>query len=130
MQPAAMKKYRTALESIDCALTKELLWKRGPAHTKKLVGRLDEMTDAIGYEGALRKLNYRSALLLRIRAALRRIEAQSYGTCLLCGGEIGLRRLATLPWAAFCAKCRRDIDAQDWSAFSSLGIKSIGSTAR
>jgi len=111
-------------------LTKELLWKRGPAHIKKLVGRLDEMTGAIGYEVALRKLNYRCALLLRIRAALRRIEAQSYGTCQLCTGDIGLRRLATLPWAAFCAKCRRDVDAQDWSALSSLGIKSIGSTPR
>ncbi len=130
MQPAAMKKHRLALEAVDRALTKELAWKRGPAHIKKLAGRLDEMTNAIGYEGALRRLNYRSALLLRVRAALRRIDALSYGTCLLCGGEISSARLLKLPWAAFCVTCRRDVDAQDWSAVASLGMRSIGSLPR
>jgi RNA polymerase-binding transcription factor DksA len=130
MQPAAMKKHRLTLEAVDRALTKELAWKRGPAHIKKLADRLVEMTSAIGYETALRRLNYRSALLLRVRAALRRIEAQSYGTCLLCSGEISPARLLKVPWAAFCATCRRDVDAQDWSAVASLGMRSIGNSQR
>ncbi|GHE06273.1 dimethylmenaquinone methyltransferase [Defluviimonas sp. 20V17] len=43
--------------------------------------------------------------LRQIRAALRRMEDGSYGTCVKCGGEIGQERLDVLPYTPFCRDC-------------------------
>lgn len=40
-----------------------------------------------------------------IRAALRRIDAGTYGLCARCGQEIGAARLAALPSATTCVVC-------------------------
>ncbi len=45
------------------------------------------------------------AEIIRIKAALSRIEEGIYGTCETCGKEIAPARLATLPTAAQCAAC-------------------------
>jgi DnaK suppressor protein len=127
MQPA-VERYRRTLDAVDRALTAEIVWKRGAAHIKRLMERLDGMTTAARYEAALQRLNYRSALLLRIRSALRRIAQGGYGTCISCGSEISSKRLLAVPWAAFCAACRRSVDEQGLGALSSLGIRRVGST--
>ena len=41
-------------------------------------------------------------LLGRIDAALKRIDDGSYGTCRVCGNEIGEERLEAQPWADLC----------------------------
>jgi len=43
--------------------------------------------------------------LAEIEAALGRIEQGSYGTCVSCGGPLGLQRLRALPEARFCVGC-------------------------
>jgi RNA polymerase-binding transcription factor DksA len=40
-----------------------------------------------------------------IRAALARIDAGSYGTCVRCGEAIGEARLRALPYALTCIGC-------------------------
>lgn len=40
-----------------------------------------------------------------IRAALRRIDDESYGACVTCGAEIPQARLDILPWTPFCRNC-------------------------
>lgn len=40
-----------------------------------------------------------------VRQALLRIERGEYGTCVSCGGEIGLARLKALPTASLCIGC-------------------------
>jgi DnaK suppressor protein len=40
------------------------------------------------------------------RAALRRIDDGSFGTCLHCDEDIHPKRLAAAPWAAFCIRCQ------------------------
>jgi RNA polymerase-binding transcription factor DksA len=42
-----------------------------------------------------------------IRAALARIEADTYGDCLKCGAEISDARLDIVPHAALCRDCAR-----------------------
>ena len=42
-----------------------------------------------------------------IRAALARIAAGSYARCTACGGEIGMGRLAALPFTDVCVDCAR-----------------------
>jgi DnaK suppressor protein len=39
--------------------------------------------------------------------ALSRIESGSYGSCILCGGEIPTARLKAIPWARYCMECQQ-----------------------
>lgn len=41
-------------------------------------------------------------VLMEIDAALKRIEDGSYGTCRVCGKDIGAERLEAHPWASLC----------------------------
>lgn len=45
------------------------------------------------------------AEIVRIKAALSRIEDGTYGICVTCGGEIAPARLAALPAAIQCFRC-------------------------
>lgn len=46
-------------------------------------------------------------VLTAIDAALKRLDAGSYGTCASCGRPIGEERLAAMPYATQCIECRR-----------------------
>lgn len=48
--------------------------------------------------------------LALVDAALERLEAGTFGTCLRCGQPIAVGRLEALPWAAHCIACQSDID--------------------
>jgi len=43
--------------------------------------------------------------LAAIDEALRRISEGRYGTCLACGGPLGLQRIRAIPEARFCLSC-------------------------
>lgn len=43
--------------------------------------------------------------LAEIEAALTRIQEGRYGTCLNCGGPMGLQRLRAIPEARYCVAC-------------------------
>ncbi len=45
-----------------------------------------------------------------IRAALKRLDDQSYGVCLTCGDDINPRRLEVLPAAPLCTSCATESD--------------------
>jgi DnaK suppressor protein len=45
--------------------------------------------------------------LTRVRSALQRFEAGTYGVCAACGGEISEGRLKAKPEAMFCIECER-----------------------
>lgn len=44
--------------------------------------------------------------LVAIEDAISRIEANEYGLCALCGGDIDEKRLALEPGAALCVRCQ------------------------
>ena len=44
------------------------------------------------------------------RAALHRIEDGSFGACQECDDDIHPKRLAAVPWAAFCIRCQEAAD--------------------
>jgi DnaK suppressor protein len=46
-------------------------------------------------------------ILGQIDAALARMDAGSYGTCVDCGREIVPERLEASPWASLCIDCKR-----------------------
>ena len=45
-----------------------------------------------------------------VDAALERLDAGTFGTCLRCGKPIAPARLEALPWAAHCIECQSAID--------------------
>ena len=45
-----------------------------------------------------------------VEAALARLDAGTYGTCLRCGQPIAPARLVALPWAAHCIACQGLVD--------------------
>ena len=42
----------------------------------------------------------------QIESALARIREGTYGNCVGCGDEIGLRVLEMVPWTQFCTSCQ------------------------
>jgi DnaK suppressor protein len=61
----------------------------------------------------VRNLDRDSGMLRLIRRALARIEHESYGVCLHCEGDIPLKRLKAVPWAAFCIQCQERADRNE-----------------
>lgn len=49
-------------------------------------------------------------MIKKIQRALERIETGDYGVCQSCGGSISLERLAALPYAASCIKCKTRLE--------------------
>lgn len=77
---------------------------------EKSADALDEVQHASERELAIRNLDRESNLLRNVRSALRRIEDGTFGTCLHCEEEISPKRLAAVPWAAFCIQCQEQAD--------------------
>lgn len=69
------------------------------------VGRLSRMDAIQGQAMAMASQRRRQDELLRIRAALRRIEDGEYGFCSVCGNEIAPARLALDPATPTCVSC-------------------------
>lgn len=50
-------------------------------------------------------------LILKIREALQRIEDGEFGTCEVCGDDIGIDRLKARPVTTLCIECKRKQEA-------------------
>ena len=69
------------------------------------VGRLTRM-DAMQQQAmAAATKRARDGELLRIKAALKRLDMGDYGYCLQCGNEIAEKRLDVDPGAPLCINC-------------------------
>jgi DnaK suppressor protein len=73
--------------------------------------QLDEIQAASQRALAVCNLDREFNQLRNARAALRRIEEGSFGTCQECDQDIHPKRLAAVPWAALCIRCQEIIDS-------------------
>jgi len=48
----------------------------------------------------------------RIKLALGRIADGTYGICLMCDGEITLKRMHAVPWTAYCVNCQEVAESE------------------
>ena len=71
---------------------------------------IDHVQHAAEREITISKLNLDSVLLRSIRAALLRMKEGTYGACLHCEKAIGQKRLAAVPWTAYCIDCQEADD--------------------
>ena len=109
MTKSELNKYRNILEAERGELVK-LIRKRDGIAIEKSPDAFDEVQYAAQRELAIRNLNRESNLLRNVRAALRRTEEGSFGVCLHCGEDINSKRLAAVPWTAFCIQCQEIVD--------------------
>jgi DnaK suppressor protein len=73
---------------------------------------LDRIQQAGDREYAMRNLERNSNRLREVRAALRRIDAGTFGICADCEESINPKRLAALPWASLCIACQETADRE------------------
>ena len=72
--------------------------------------QLDEIQGASQRAIAVCNLDREFTQLRDARAARRRIEDGSFGTCQQCDEDIHPKRLAAVPWATFCIRCQEAVD--------------------
>lgn len=77
---------------------------------EKTPDALDEVHLATERELMTRNLERESKMLREVRSALERIQQNTYGTCLNCDEEIGLKRLKAVPWTPLCIACQEQED--------------------
>ncbi|HZC78127.1 MAG TPA: TraR/DksA C4-type zinc finger protein [Ktedonobacterales bacterium] len=70
-------------------------------------GMTPDDADAVADADRTHALARNSGILLReVNAALQRLDAGTYGTCVRCGRAISPRRLEVLPYASLCIECQ------------------------
>jgi DnaK suppressor protein len=112
-----LSKNRDVLEAKRAELVRMVRNRDGIA-IEKSPDALDEVQHAAERELAIRSLDRDSSLLRSVRAALRRVEDGSFGVCLHCDEDISPKRLAAVPWTAFCIQCQELADhSQGESAY-------------
>ena len=74
--------------------------------------QLDRIQHASDRDNAMDNLERRSKRLREVRAALRRIDAGTFGSCVECEADINPKRLAAIPWASCCIVCQEAADRE------------------
>ena len=104
MTTVELKKFKSVLTERQREL-EGLIHNREAAAIETSADALDQIQHAVEREFALGTLQRESAYLRDTRAALGRMDRGIFGTCLDCEEDIGLKRLAAVPWAARCIAC-------------------------
>src|SRR6202521_1652400 len=109
MTKTELNKFKEILDSKQAELTHVLRNREGIA-IEKSPDALDEVQNAAERELAIRNLDRESNMLRNVRAALHRIDEGTFGVCLHCEEDISPKRLAAVPWTAFCIQCQEVAD--------------------
>ncbi len=109
MTKTEVTKYKMILEAKQAEL-EAVLRNREAIAIEKTPDALDEVQHAAERELAIRDLDRESNLLRNVRSALRRIEDETYGTCMHCEEDISPKRLNAVPWTAYCIRCQEMAD--------------------
>lgn len=109
MTKSELNKFKAMLTAKQTELAPQLRKREGIA-IEKTPDALDEIQLATERELVTRNLERESKLLRDVRAALARMQEGTYGTCVDCEEEIGLRRLHAVPWTPLCIGCQENED--------------------
>jgi len=104
-----LNQYRRVLEGHRSQLL-AMLTPREQLHVQRESDSLDQWQTAAEIDIAVSNLDRESRKLREINVALRRIQDQTYGSCLHCEEEISVKRLNAIPYAALCIACQRRRD--------------------
>ena len=112
MTPAEPEKLTALLRTKQTDLSR-LFRNRGEIVIERASDALDEVQLMGERELAVRNLDRDSNALQQIHRALSRIANGTYGVCLRCEEDISPKRMAAVPWAAFCIKCQEKNDRRE-----------------
>ena len=104
-----LDRFRAILTAKDAELDRFTRYRDGIT-IERSADQLDELQAASDRALAVCNLDREFNQLRRVRAALRRIPEGSFGTCQRCDQDIHPKRLAAVPWAAFCIRCQEAVD--------------------
>lgn len=127
ISPTAVRGLQAILERKEAELLRVLQTRDGIA-IEKSADQMDEIQYASERDLAISKTDRESSLLRQVRAALRRIQDGSVGTCVECDRVITTKRLAAVPWASRCIQCQEAAD-QNWQGSTELSSDGLFSSA-
>jgi DnaK suppressor protein len=81
--------------------------------------QLEEAPYKSARELAVANLSRESTVRHGVATGLRRIQDDTFGTCVHCGNDITRRRLEPVPWTSFCMRCQ-DADLGEESILESI----------
>ena len=110
MTKSELNKFKNILEAKQAELEQLVPAPRCASRSRRNPDALDEVQHAAERELAIRNLDRESNLLRNVRAALRRIDEGAFEVCLHCEEDISQKRLAAIPWTAFCIRCQEVAD--------------------
>jgi DnaK suppressor protein len=109
MTPKKLANFRRVLEVMQTGLEDSLHNRAG--RTVDLRADLpDQIQQASERNLEMGNLERESGRLRDVQAALRRIREGTFGICLECDEEIGLKRLVAVPWTSSCIVCSEAVD--------------------
>ena len=109
MTQTEMNRFRAALTARVAELER-FTRNRDGITVERSADQLDEIQAASQRALAVCNLDREFNLLRDARAALRRIQEGTFGTCQECDEDIHPKRLAAVPWAALCIQCQEAVD--------------------
>jgi DnaK suppressor protein len=125
---ADSNQFREILERKETELARTLRKRDGIA-IERSADQMDEIQYASERDLAIGNVDRESTLLRYVKAALKRIDSGSFGTCFECETPISAKRLAAVPWAACCIACQdvadRDSRAGERNADSSETLADV-----
>jgi DnaK suppressor protein len=104
--------FKAILEAKQTDVSRALRSREGII-VEKSADDLDEIERAVSRDIAIQNLDRESRMLRDIRNSLKRIDQDTFGSCLHCEQEISLRRLKAVPWAQLCLPCQEAADHGD-----------------
>jgi len=81
-----------------------------PIEVETVSDELDRIQHTTERDYAIGSLERNFSRLREVNAALRRLDAGTFGICGNCEQEIKPKRLAAVPWAPFCIVCQELAD--------------------
>jgi DnaK suppressor protein len=105
-----VQEFREALTARVAELER-IIRQRDGITIERSADMLEEVVWASERALAVGNLDRDCSQLRNARAALGRIQDASFGICQRCDDDIHPKRLAAVPWAAFCIHCQEAIDS-------------------
>ncbi|MBV8619047.1 MAG: TraR/DksA family transcriptional regulator [Curvibacter sp.] len=118
MDPQLTSPYRQQLLAMRASLLEQLALQRGGMVSRAdAQGRAPQPEDSRAQSATERELAYalderETAEVAAIDAALKRIDAGTYGECTACGTDIPTARLHAAPEAERCIRCQEIAEHQ------------------
>jgi DnaK suppressor protein len=112
MAPTELRVFQQVLQRKQSELA-QALRNRDDIAIEKSADQMDEIQYASERDLAMRNVNRGSTLHRQVKAALQRIQDDSFGTCIDCDLAISPKRLAAVPWALRCIRCQEAADRGD-----------------